>query len=72
VALLLVYSTIEPVLYNLFWHQSWVPLSSTQQDYERSLQIKEQQEAIDSLSEKLDSVMFLLQKKDDKPTDPKR
>lgn len=72
VAVLLIYSTIEPAIYNLIWHQTWVPLSSTQQDYERSLQIKEQQEAIDSLSEKLDSVMFLLKKKDDKPTDPKR
>ena len=72
VALLLIYSTIEPAIYNLIWHQTWVPISSTQQDYERSLQIKEQQEAIDSLSEKLDSVMFLLQKKDDKSTDPKR
>lgn len=55
-AILLAFSTIEPVLYNWIWHDTWVPLSLSQQEFERSLKLEKQNSTIDSLSKRIDSL----------------
>lgn len=58
----LAFCTIEPVLYKYIWHDSWVPLNSTQVELERSLQHTEEREKIDSLMKKVDSLQMILDK----------
>lgn len=54
--LILAFCTIEPVLYKYVWHDSWVPLNSTQIELERSLFKAKEMLIIDSLKEKVDSL----------------
>ena len=53
---ILAFCTIEPVLYKYVWHDSWVPLNSTQIELERSLFKAKEMLIIDSLKEKVDSL----------------
>lgn len=63
--------TIEPVLYNLIWHDSWVPLTSTHIEYERSLQTRREMQIIDSLIKKVDSLQIKLDQQNVRKPDPK-
>lgn len=51
---LLAFCTLEPILYKYVWHDTWVPLNSTQIELERSLQQSKQSQQIDSLMKKVD------------------
>lgn len=68
---LLAFCTIEPVIYNLVWHDSWVPLTSTHIEYERSLQSRREMQIIDSLIKKVDSLQIKLDQQNVKKPDPK-
>lgn len=63
----LAFCTIEPVLYKYIWHDSWVPLNSTQIELERSLQQSREKEVIDALTKKVDSLQLILDKQNVKP-----
>lgn len=65
--LVLAFCTIEPVLYKYLWHDSWVPLNSTQIELERSLQQSKEHEMIEVLSKKVDSLQLILYKQNVKP-----
>ncbi len=65
--LVLAFCTIEPVLYKYLWHDSWVPLNSTQIELERSLQQSKEHEMIEVLSKKVDSLQLILDKQNVKP-----
>ena len=67
----LAFCTIEPVLYKYVWHDSWVPLSSTQVELERSLQQTKEKDKIDSLMKKVDSLQLKLDKINAKPANSK-
>lgn len=56
----LAFCTIEPVLYKYIWHDSWVPLNTTQVELERSLIQLKEREMIDSLKKKVDSLQLKL------------
>lgn len=58
----LAFCTMEPVLYKYIWHDSWVPLNSTQIELERSLQQSEEKKMIDALTKKVDSLQSILDK----------
>lgn len=68
---LLAFSTLEPLLYKYFWHDSWVPMNSTYIEMERSMQYQKQMEVIDSISKRIDSLQIKLEKQDAKKSDPK-
>lgn len=68
---LLAFCTMEPVLYNLIWHDSWVPLTSTHIEYERSLQTRREMQIIDSLIKKVDSLQIKLDQQNVRKPDPK-
>lgn len=68
---LLAFCTIEPVLYKYIWHDSWVPLNSTQIELERSLQQSKEKEMIDVLTKKVDSLQLILDKQNAKPNNTK-
>lgn len=70
-AILLAFSTIEPVIYNWIWHDTWVPLSVSQQEFERSLKMEEQRGTIDSLSKRMDSLQFEILRINEKSSNPK-
>lgn len=67
----LAFCTLEPVIYNLVWHDSWVPLTSTHIEYERSLQTRKEMQIIDSLIKKVDSLQIKLDQHNAKKPDPK-
>ena len=70
----LAFCTLEPVLYKYVWHDSWVPLSSTQIELERALQQAKQSQQIDSLMKKVDELQKQIEIKnagDDFNTKPK-
>lgn len=67
----LAFCTIEPVIYNLIWHDSWVPLTSTHIEYERSLQTRREMQIIDSLIKKVDSLQIKLDQQNVRKPDPK-
>ena len=67
----LAFCTIEPVLYKYIWHDSWVPLNSTQVELERSLQQSKEKEMIDSLVKKVDSLQLILDKQNASPVNSK-
>lgn len=69
--LVLAFCTIEPVLYKYIWHDSWVPLNSTQIELERSLQKSKEMEMIDALTKKVDSLQLILDKQNAKPNNTK-
>ena len=68
---LLAFCTLEPVIYNLVWHDSWVPLTSTHIEYERSLQTRREMQIIDSLIKKVDSLQIKLDQQNVRKPDPK-
>ena len=68
---LLAFCTIEPVLYKYVWHDSWVPLNSTQIELERSLQLSKEHEMIEALTKKVDSLQLILDKQNAKPNNTK-
>lgn len=70
-AILLAFSTIEPVLYNWIWHDTWVPLSLSQQEFERSLKLEKQNSTIDSLSKRIDSLQSEIRRQYEKPANTK-
>ncbi len=67
----LAFCTLEPVLYKYIWHDSWVPLNSTQIELERSLQQSKEKEMIESLMRKVDSLQLKIDKKDASQTNTK-
>lgn len=67
----LAFCTLEPVLYKYVWHDSWVPLNSTQIELERSLQQSKEKEMIEALSKKVDSLQLILDKQNAKFIDTK-
>ena len=67
----LAFCTMEPVLYKYVWHDSWVPLNSTQIELERSLQQSKEKEMIDALTKKVDSLQLILDKHNAKPNNTK-
>lgn len=67
----LAFCTIEPVLYKYLWHDSWVPLNSTQIELERSLQQSKENEMIKALTKKVDSLQLILNKQNAKPDNTK-
>lgn len=70
-AFILALCTIEPVLYNWIWHDTWVPLTSTHIEYERSMQTRKEMQAIDSLVKKVDSLQFKIDQLNAGKTDSK-
>lgn len=70
-AILLAFSTIEPVIYKWIWHDTWVPLSVSQQEYERSLKMEGQRGTIDSLSKQIDSLQIEIRRINEKLPNPK-
>ncbi|MBQ9230704.1 MAG: hypothetical protein IJ190_05910 [Prevotella sp.] len=67
----LAFCTLEPVLYKYIWHDSWVPLNSTQIELERSIQKSKEKEMIESLTKKVDSLELKLKKNNARPTNSK-
>ena len=68
---LLAFCTIEPVLYKYIWHDTWVPLNSTQIELERSLQQSKEKEMIEVLTKKVDSLQLRLKERNGKPNNIK-
>ena len=67
----LAFCTLEPVLYNWIWHDSWVPLTSTHIEFERAMQQRREMQVIDSLMKKLDSLQIKIEQQDARKTDTK-
>lgn len=68
---LLAFCTIEPVLYKYIWHDTWVPLNSTQIELERSLQQSKEKEMIEVLTKKVDSLQLRLKERNGKSNNTK-
>lgn len=67
----LAFCTLEPVLYNWVWHDSWVPLTSTHIEYERAMQQRREMQVIDSLMKKVDSLQIKIEQQNARQSDTK-